>query len=69
MAADAASKSTDYASSEESLEGSVLNYPDYVVFDIDPYIYSGKEAPGAEPELNTKGFEGGRRSRSGCASC
>ena len=24
------------------------------VFDIDPYIYSGKEAKGAEPELNTR---------------
>ena len=32
--------------SREALEGSVLNYPDYVVFDIDPYIYSGKEKPG-----------------------
>ena len=54
-----ASKSTDYASSlEESLEASVLNYPDYLVFDIDPYIYSGKEATGAEPELNKKGFAG-----------
>jgi bifunctional non-homologous end joining protein LigD len=61
VAADAASKSTDYDSSEESLEGSVLNYPDYLVFDIDPYIYSGKEPAGAEPELNKKGFEGGRR--------
>jgi bifunctional non-homologous end joining protein LigD len=58
--ADAASKSTDYASSLESLEASVLNYPDYVVFDIDPYIYSGKEAPGEEPELNTLAFEKGK---------
>jgi bifunctional non-homologous end joining protein LigD len=61
VAADTASKSTDYDSSEESLAESVLNYPDYLVFDIDPYIYSGKEAAGAEPELNKKGFEGGRR--------
>ena len=60
-AADAASKSTDYASSLEALEASVLNYPDYLVFDIDPYIYSGKEAKGAEPELNKKGFAVGRR--------
>ncbi|HEX6267857.1 MAG TPA: DNA ligase D [Burkholderiales bacterium] len=58
--ADAAGKSTDYASSLEALEASVLNYPDYVVFDIDPYIYSGKEAPGAEPELNTAAFEKGK---------
>jgi bifunctional non-homologous end joining protein LigD len=57
---DAASKGTDYASSLESLEASVLNYPDYVLFDIDPYIYSGKEAKGAEPELNTVAFEKGK---------
>jgi bifunctional non-homologous end joining protein LigD len=58
--ADAASKATDYASSLASLERSILNYPDYVLFDIDPYIYSGKEAPGDEPELNTKAFEKGK---------
>src|SRR5256885_7231647 len=29
-------------------------------FDIDPYIYSGKEAAGAEPELNTGAFEKGK---------
>jgi bifunctional non-homologous end joining protein LigD len=57
---DAASKETDYASSLEALEASVLNYPDYVVFDIDPYIYSGKEGTGEEPELNTKAFEKGK---------
>jgi bifunctional non-homologous end joining protein LigD len=57
---DAAGKGTDYASSLAALESSVLNYPDYVVFDIDPYIYSGKEAPGAEPELNTTAFEKGK---------
>ena len=49
------------SSSLEALEASVLNYPDYLVFDIDPYIYSGKEAKGAEPELNKKGFASGRR--------
>jgi bifunctional non-homologous end joining protein LigD len=58
--ADAASQSTDYASSEQALEESVLNYPDYVVFDIDPYIYSGREEKGAEPELNTVAFEKGK---------
>jgi bifunctional non-homologous end joining protein LigD len=31
-----------------------------VVFDIDPYIYSGKEAPGDEPELNNIAFEKGK---------
>ncbi len=58
--ADAPGKGTDYASSLAALESSVLNYPDYVVFDIDPYIYSGKEAPGDEPELNTVAFEKGK---------
>ena len=57
---DSNSKSTDYASSLEALEASVLNYPDYVVFDIDPYIYSGKEKPGDEPELNNVAFEKGK---------
>ncbi len=57
---DAAGKRTDYASSLAALESSVLNYPDYVVFDIDPYIYSGKEAAGEEPELNTVAFEKGK---------
>jgi bifunctional non-homologous end joining protein LigD len=60
LAPDCISKSTDFDSSLEALEASVLNYPDYVVFDIDPYIYSGKEAPGAEPELNTTAFEKGK---------
>lgn len=60
IAPDTTVKGTDYASSLEALEGSVLNYPDYVVFDIDPYIYSGKEAPGDEPELNTVAFEKGK---------
>jgi bifunctional non-homologous end joining protein LigD len=60
VAPDAATKAADYASSLESLQESVLNYPDYVVFDIDPYIYSGKEAPGDEPELNNVAFEKGK---------
>lgn len=58
--ADAASDGTDYGRSLESLERSVLNYPDYVVFDLDPYIYSGSEPKGGEPELNTVAFEKGK---------
>ena len=60
LGSDTAVKGTDYATSLESLEESVLNYPDYVVFDIDPYIYSGKEKAGDEPELNTIAFEKGK---------
>ncbi len=40
-------KSTDY----------LLDYPDFIIFDLDPYIYSGKERRGAEPELNRAGFD------------
>ncbi len=58
---DAPEAGTDYADSLASLEASILNYPDYLVFDIDPYIYSGKEAKGAEPELNRQGFATGKR--------
>lgn len=31
-------------------------YPDFIVFDLDPYIYSGQEAKGAEPELNRQAY-------------
>jgi len=60
LGVDAVSESTDYASSLKALEASVLNYPDYVLFDLDPYIYSGKEAKGEEPELNRAAFEKGK---------
>jgi bifunctional non-homologous end joining protein LigD len=57
---DSEGRGTDYASSAEALDSSVLDCPDYLVFDLDPYIYSGKEAPGDEPELNTLAFEKGK---------
>jgi bifunctional non-homologous end joining protein LigD len=60
VGADTSIRKTDYASSLQALEESVLNYPDYVVFDIDPYIYSGKEKAGEEPELNNRAFEKGK---------
>ncbi|MDW0193196.1 MAG: DNA ligase D [Nitrososphaeraceae archaeon] len=34
-----------------------LNFPDFIVFDLDPYIYSGKEKKGQEPEYNPRGFK------------
>jgi len=51
----------DFAGSREALEHSALNYPDFLVFDIDPYIYSGREKAGEEPELNEKGFATGKK--------
>jgi bifunctional non-homologous end joining protein LigD len=57
---DTKAPTSDFASSLAALERSALNLPDYVVFDIDPYIYSGKEKAGDEPELNTVAFEKGK---------
>ncbi len=35
-----------------------LNFPDFIIFDFDPYIYSGKEKKGQqEPEYNFKAFK------------
>jgi bifunctional non-homologous end joining protein LigD len=38
------------------LKGSVLNYPDFIVFDLDPYLYAGTEEKGEEPALNRAAF-------------
>jgi len=57
---DAPERGTDFSGSLASLEDSLLNYPDYLVFDLDPYIYSGQEKPGDEPELNNVAFEKGK---------
>jgi bifunctional non-homologous end joining protein LigD len=35
-----------------------LNRPDFIIFDLDPYFYSGREKKGEkEPEYNFKGFK------------
>ena len=47
----------DYTGDVRTLEASLLNYPDYMVIDLDPYTYSGKEKKGEEPELHEKGFK------------
>jgi bifunctional non-homologous end joining protein LigD len=33
-----------------------LNHPDYLAFDLDPFVYSGKEEAGGEPEYNPRAF-------------
>ena len=48
--------STQFSGSQKNIENSLLSYPDFIVFDLDPYIYSGHEAAGEEPELNRKAF-------------
>ncbi len=56
---DATDLTTDFAGSRDAIDGSVLNYPDVIVFDLDPYIYSGKEKTGDEPDLNRRAFSKG----------
>ncbi|XUX00702.1 MAG: non-homologous end-joining DNA ligase [Dehalogenimonas sp.] len=46
-----------YTESPEHLGDYLAGIPDFVVFDIDPYIYSGEEAAGGEPELNQDAFK------------
>ncbi|HYC47296.1 MAG TPA: hypothetical protein VED01_17615 [Burkholderiales bacterium] len=59
-APDARGASTDFTSSAAALQRSILNFPDYIVFDIDPYIYSGREAKGDQPEYNAAAFGQGK---------
>jgi bifunctional non-homologous end joining protein LigD len=58
---DALIRGRRFTGSEAALERSVLNYPDFVVFDLDPYDYSGRESRGAEPELHRRAFNRTRR--------
>jgi bifunctional non-homologous end joining protein LigD len=55
-APDAFSLPLTFTGSLNVLESSLLNYPDFLVFDLDPYLYSGREEKGEEPELHRKGF-------------
>jgi bifunctional non-homologous end joining protein LigD len=54
---DGAKLGTGYARSAAALERSRLNFPDFLVVDLDSYVYSGKEKKGEEPELHRKGFD------------
>jgi bifunctional non-homologous end joining protein LigD len=46
-----------YNGKPEHLDNYLAGIPDFVIFDIDPYIYSGKEMAGEEPDLNLKAFQ------------
>ena len=54
---DAHGRTTTFSGSEAAIDASVLNYPDFMVFDLDPYIYSGRETGREEPEYNRRGWE------------
>jgi bifunctional non-homologous end joining protein LigD len=45
------------AASDTGLADTLFDYPDFLIFDFDPYLYSGEEKPGDEPELHREGFE------------
>ena len=53
---DAANDNVTFSGSIANLDASVLNFPDYLLFDLDPYIYSGKETRRGEPEPTAAGF-------------
>ena len=54
---DAHGLSTTFSGSAKALEASTLNYPDFLLFDLDPYIYAGTEKRGDEPQPNRAAFE------------
>lgn len=60
--ADASGASVDFASSTSAVEASILERPDYILFDIDPFIYSGREVKGKEPAFNAPAFDKARAS-------
>jgi bifunctional non-homologous end joining protein LigD len=53
---DAKDAQLDFQSSRRAIEQSVLNFPDYIVCDLDPYIYSGDEPAGGQPAFNADAF-------------
>lgn len=54
---DAAGKPGIFDRGETELDASVLNYPDYMIFDLDPYTYAGTERKGEEPRYNARGWQ------------
>lgn len=52
---------TEFARSQDGLRGSVLNRPDYVVFDIDPYLFPDNKLPQRkgekDPDYSRRGFD------------
>jgi bifunctional non-homologous end joining protein LigD len=50
----------DYESSLAALRESVLERPDYLLFDIDPFIYTGREVRAKQPDYSERAFDTGR---------
>ena len=58
--ADAPDVSEQTWGSTAAVVASIVERPDYLLFDLDPYIYAGGEAPGAEPQPSAEAFRRGR---------
>lgn len=52
---DAGGATADFASSLDALQHSLLELPDYLLFDLDPFIYAGGEKA-REPSFNAPAF-------------
>jgi len=52
---------TPSSGSGANVAQSSVNFPDYMLFDLDPYLYAGSERQGGEPEPNRAGFDQARR--------
>ncbi len=55
-----------FGESEQVIAGSVLNYPDFVVFDIDPFLFPEGKTPVRrhgefDPDYSRRGFEAARQ--------
>lgn len=48
--------SRQFAGSEENISGSLLNYPDFVVFDLDPYVFPAGQGDYEGAPINRKAF-------------
>src|SRR2546426_7468704 len=52
---------TVFAASEQTLRASTLNRPDYVVFDVDPYLFPDNKLPQRkgekDPDYSRRGFD------------
>jgi bifunctional non-homologous end joining protein LigD len=60
-AAGAAAARSRSSGSAADLANSAVNFPDYMLFDLDPYIDSGSERSRGDPEPSAEGFEAARR--------
>jgi bifunctional non-homologous end joining protein LigD len=49
------------AGSAANLANSAVDFPDYMLFDLDPYIYAGSERRGGEPEPSEAGYAQARQ--------